>query len=58
MRYANAQLADKMLFGSDFPLIAPERWIAQFKEAGFKPEVHERILKGNAIKALGLDGAA
>ena len=55
VQYANGQLKTKMLFGSDFPLIAPERWIEQFKQAGFKPEVHELILKQNAIRALGLN---
>jgi uncharacterized protein len=44
-----------MLFGSDFPLIAPDRWIADFKSAGFKPEVHDLILKQNAIRVLKLD---
>ena len=43
-----------MLFGSDYPLISPERWIGDFKDAGFKPEVHELILKENAIAALRL----
>lgn len=43
-----------MLFGSDFPLIDPGRWIKDFKEAGFKPEVHDLILKQNAIAALSL----
>jgi Amidohydrolase len=52
---ANGQLKHKMLFGSDFPLIAPDRWIADFKGAGFKPEVHDLILKHNAIRALKLD---
>jgi predicted TIM-barrel fold metal-dependent hydrolase len=54
VQYANTQLKSKMLFGSDFPLIFPDRWIKDFKEAGFKPEVHELILKQNAIRALGL----
>lgn len=54
VQYANGQLKHKMLFGSDFPLIQPDRWIAQFREAGFKEEVHDLILKQNAIKALGL----
>ena len=58
VRYANGQLKRKMLFGSDFPLIKPDRWMADFKEAKFKPEVHDLILKQNAIKALGLDRAA
>jgi len=35
-------------------LIAPDRWIKDFKEAGFKPEIHDLILKENAIAALGL----
>jgi predicted TIM-barrel fold metal-dependent hydrolase len=43
-----------MLFGSDFPLIPPERWLAQFTEVGFKPEVHDLIMKQNAMRVLGL----
>ena len=58
VQYANSQLKTKMLFGSDFPLIAPDRWIKDFKEAGFKPEVHDLILKENAIRALKIDAAA
>jgi predicted TIM-barrel fold metal-dependent hydrolase len=54
VQYANTQLKTKMLFGSDFPLITPERWMKDFKEAGFKPEVHDLILKQNAIRVLGL----
>ncbi|MEQ1649129.1 MAG: amidohydrolase family protein [Hyphomicrobiaceae bacterium] len=57
---ANGQLKHKMLFGSDFPLIQPDRWIADFKDpaTGFKPEVFDLILKQNAIRALKLDAAA
>ncbi len=47
-----------MLFGSDFPLIHPDRWIADFQAAGFRPEVHDLILKQNAIRALNLAPAA
>ncbi len=54
VQYANGQLKHKMLFGSDFPLIQPDRWITEFKAAGFKPEVHDLILKQNAIRALNL----
>jgi uncharacterized protein len=42
------------LFGSDFPVLAPDRWIKDFADAGFKPEVHPLILKENAIRALNL----
>jgi predicted TIM-barrel fold metal-dependent hydrolase len=54
VRYANSQLKHKMLFGSDFPLITPDRWMKDFAEAGFKPEVQPLILKENAIRALKL----
>ena len=54
VQHANGQLKRKMLFGSDFPLISPDRWIKDFKEAGFKPEVHDLILKRNAMDVLGL----
>jgi predicted TIM-barrel fold metal-dependent hydrolase len=53
IQYANTQLKHKVLFGSDFPLITPERWMKDFESAGFKPEVHPLILKDNAAKLLG-----
>lgn len=51
-KYANAQLSKKMLFGSDFPLIRPDRWIDDFQAAGFKESVHQDILKNNALHIL------
>ena len=58
IRYANTQLGSKMLFGSDFPLISPDKWIAAFDQAGFKPELREPILKTNAARLLfGADAA-
>ena len=36
------------------PLIEPGKWIAQFRNANFKPELHDRILKSNAARLLGL----
>jgi uncharacterized protein len=54
VQYANTLLKDRILFGSDYPLITPERWMKDFEEAGFKPEVMPGILKGNAVRLLGL----
>ncbi len=54
IQYANTLLKDRMLFGTDFPLITPERWMADFEQAGFKEEVRPLILKENAIRMLGL----
>lgn len=52
VRYANGQLGHKFLFGSDFPLIPPDKWLSAFDEAGFKPELRQPILKDNAAKLL------
>ena len=54
VQYANTLLKDRMLFGSDFPLISPERWLKDFEEAGFRPEVHALIKKDNAARLLKL----
>jgi uncharacterized protein len=52
--YANTQLRDRVLFGSDYPLITPDRWLADFERADFKDEVRPLILKENAIRLLQL----
>ncbi len=54
VRYANTQLRERVLFGSDFPMITPDRWLADFEQADFKDEVRPLILKENAIRLLGL----
>jgi predicted TIM-barrel fold metal-dependent hydrolase len=54
VQYANTELSRKVLFGSDFPLITPERWLADFAEAPFKDDVRPLILKENAARLLGL----
>jgi uncharacterized protein len=55
IQYANTLLKHKILFGSDYPLITPQRWLADFKTIAIRPEVRPLILKENAIKLLGLD---
>ena len=54
IQYANGPLKKKVLFGSDFPLITPDRWLADFAELPMKDEVRPLILKENAIRLLGL----
>lgn len=55
IQYANTLLKHKMLFGSDYPLITPDRWLADFEQIPIRPEVRPLILKENAVKLLGLD---
>jgi uncharacterized protein len=54
VQYANTLLKNKVLFGSDHPMISSDRWLADFATAGFREEVHPLILKENAAKLLGL----
>ena len=54
VRAANSLLQDKVLFGTDFPLLTPERWLRDFDALDIKPEVRPKILKENAVRLLGL----
>jgi predicted TIM-barrel fold metal-dependent hydrolase len=56
VQYANSLLKDKILFGSDYPVMSPERWMADFDKLPIKPEVRPLILKENAAKLLKLAG--
>ena len=54
VQYANSLLKHKVLFGTDYPVMSPERWLEDFDKIGIKPEVKPLILKENAAKLLGL----
>src|SRR5580692_7030589 len=53
IQYANTLLKKKMLFGSDYPLITPDRWMTDFQEIAIRDEVRLLILKENAKRLLG-----
>jgi predicted TIM-barrel fold metal-dependent hydrolase len=54
VRYANTLLKRQVLFGSDYPMITPERWLRDFERLEIDPEVRPLILKENAARLLGL----
>jgi predicted TIM-barrel fold metal-dependent hydrolase len=54
IQYANTLLKQKVLFGSDYPLITPDRWLADFEKIPIRDEVRPLILKENAVRLLGL----
>jgi uncharacterized protein len=57
VQYANTLLKDRVLFGTDFPALTPERWMRDFDALPIKPEVKPGILKDNAARLLGLSPA-
>jgi predicted TIM-barrel fold metal-dependent hydrolase len=54
IQYANTLLKNKMLFGTDFPVLTPERWMADLEKTGIRDEVKPGIFKDNAAKLFGL----
>lgn len=54
VQYANSLLKNKVLFGSDYPLLTPDRWMADFEKIAIKDEVRPLILKENAVRLFGL----
>jgi predicted TIM-barrel fold metal-dependent hydrolase len=54
IRYINTLLREKMLFGSDFPLLTPDRWLADFERLAIRDEVRPLVLKDNAARLLRL----
>ena len=57
VQYANTRLKHKVLFGSDYPWITPDRWLADFQTIGIRDEVRPLVLKENAARLFGLGRA-
>ena len=54
VQYANTLLKRKVLFGSDYPLITPDRWLADFAKIDIREDVRPLILKENAKRLFNL----
>ena len=51
----NTLVQDKVFFGSDFPVLTPERWLSEFAALPIKEAVRPKILLHNAARFLGID---
>lgn len=54
VQYLRSILQDKALFGSDYPVLQPERWLRDFDGLELKDEVRHKILLDNARKLFNL----
>lgn len=55
LHYAGSILKDKVMFGTDYPMIHPEDWLASFANyTDFDESVQRKILYENAEEFLGL----
>jgi predicted TIM-barrel fold metal-dependent hydrolase len=55
LHYAKTLLKDKVMFGTDYPMLDPQKWLHQFGELDFPEEVQRKILWENAEEFFGLD---
>ena len=58
VQYANTLLKDKVLFGTDFPMLTPERWRADLERTAIRDEIKPGLYKHNAARLLGLWSSA
>jgi predicted TIM-barrel fold metal-dependent hydrolase len=54
VRYAGSMLKTQVLFGTDYPLITPDRWLADFESVAIPEDVRPLVLRENAMRLLGL----
>lgn len=54
VQYARTIAQDKILYGSDWPVLTPDRWLKDFAEYEFDPAVERKIMLENAAKLFGL----
>ena len=47
--------ADRILFGSDYPLLPPSRLLGEIDSVDLPEETRSLILSGNARRLLGID---
>ena len=54
VQYANTLLKDEVLFGTDFPMLTPERWREDLERTAIRDEIKPGLFKHNAARLLGL----
>ena len=54
VHYLNSYGRDKVMFGTDWPVIDPERAVAEVNELELRPESRQRLLRDNALRVFRL----
>ncbi len=55
VHYIDSWGQDKVLFGTDFPVIDPERAMREIGDLTIRPEARRKFLRDNALKLYGLE---
>ena len=54
VHYANSYGQDKFMFGTDWPVIGPERAMGEVEQLNFRDSAKRKILRNNAIEVFKL----
>lgn len=55
LNYINTFGQNKVLFGTDFPIIPPERAAMEIEEISFRPDARRKMLRDNALRLFKLE---
>jgi predicted TIM-barrel fold metal-dependent hydrolase len=55
VHYANSYGRHKVMFGTDWPVIDPERAVAEVDALGFRDEAKQMLMRDNALRVFKLD---
>lgn len=50
----NRDLQDKVMFGTDYPWITPEKWLSGFSKLPIEEKVRQKVLKDNAMRIFNI----
>jgi predicted TIM-barrel fold metal-dependent hydrolase len=56
VHYANSYGKHKVMFGTDWPVIDPERGVAEVDELGFRDDAKQMLMRDNALRVFNLPG--
>jgi predicted TIM-barrel fold metal-dependent hydrolase len=55
VKYLNSYGQDKVIFGTDFPVLRFERTVGEIDDLDLKPEVRRKFMRDNVIRLYGLE---
>ncbi len=58
VKYINSYGQDKVIFGTDFPVLRFERTVSEIDTLGLKPEVRRKFTRDNTLRLYGLEDKA
>ncbi len=50
----NGPLGERMMFGTDYPWLTPQKWLEAFADLDIREEMRSKVLRENAERLLGL----